>query len=161
MNREILFRGFHECSDGVTEIAVDGQIKRGKWVYGFYKKNLKGTASIASDIDFYWFEVIPETVGQYTGLKDKNGKMIFEGDRIKCVSEIYSDWGKYPTGEYRTEYLEVITKNEDSYEFGTKRVDSNYVSTPILKTSAKKFYEVIGTIYDKELENGKTLKANV
>lgn len=68
--REILFRG--------------KRIDNGKWVVGMLARyNSKfNTANMVDEFEIL-VPVISETVGQYTGLTDKNGKKIFEGDIVK------------------------------------------------------------------------------
>ena len=94
--REILFRG--------------RRMDNGEWVYGYYLGPV-GPLDIheisdINDTTGHRYEVYPATVGQYTGLTDKNGQKIFEGDVVKGLFNYKCVIGHITYGSNATFYIE-------------------------------------------------------
>ena len=125
MNREIEFRGYNP--------------KNGKWLYGYYLVN-RGKHYIVPDgiqppsATPEDFEAEPESIGQYTGLKDRDGKKIYEGDIIggsngsingyEWPFKLQIEWNKeacgFNTPKWRdmdkTHYYDVVGNVHDNPE---------------------------------------------
>ena len=133
--REIKFRG----------VRVDN----GEWVYGDLWRNPYGKVGFVNIVSFYedtgttgGLNVFPETVGQYTGLKDDDGIEIYEGDILECLNEV-GEMSEHDsdTGIGTVEWLErygfwnisgIENGLGDINEFGFTKVIGNIHENPEL-----------------------------
>jgi len=109
----------------MREIKFRGKAKdNGEWVYGYYWKQGDNKYWIRplEAIGSFSIQVIPETIGQYIGLKDKNNEEIYKGDIIKL---------KFYLDQKAVEYEVMVIRNfiEDTYWLKTMKEQTKYIKT--------------------------------
>lgn len=96
-------------------------------------------------------EVIPETIGQYTGLKDKNGKEIYEGDIVEWVFFYERLGANMGVTEDDTIVKGIIRWKQGGFILEVIENDfenAGYYSISALYTDTESDVEIIGNIWD-------------
>ena len=88
------------------------RIDNNEWVYGLPSYDEDGEIEeieVWSEDDINFYSVDPSTICQCTGIKDKNGKLIWENDIVNCLTEEcygYIGWNESEAGFYFNVLLE-------------------------------------------------------
>ena len=124
-----------------------GMTLGGEWVYGnlaiinkkinFCGMTIEAGYYISNEVGIpFAYPVRPETVGQCTGLKDKNGKLIYEGDILKCI---YSEIMQY-----------CVYWEGRGYRMRVYGSDNKIVNDRPIFINAADVLEVIGNIHENK-----------
>lgn len=131
MNREIKFRGYNY------------QYK--KWFYGsLFIQNydndfmLSSSRTMIIDDKGYSVMVDNDTIGQYTGLKDKNGVEIYEGDIVRLIYD-------------NIEHIYQIIFDKEELDFKATNGEKNYGKNFQYLGCCEEI-EIIGNIYENEVD---------
>lgn len=141
MTREILFRG--------------KRIDSGEWAEGYYVPIgeyhyiLTGRLELVPYLGFEHFLVNPETVGRFSGLTDRNGTKIFEGDIIRWRDNTELSASGQIAEVCYGEYIDADSHFDDVYSLGfyIRFSDKNCVTISWLD-EYKNYFDIIGNIYD-------------
>ena len=147
----------------MREIKYRGRNYDGIWMYGYLIPTPKPQIHLGnkhcvcacpqkmSKVDVVLYEVEESTIGQYTGLKDKNGKEIYEGDIVRNKE----------VGGYGMVYIGIVRYYDKDCRFGIDTTTTNKFTKRLLFTDGEcsindghctitytNEYEVIGNIHD-------------
>ena len=125
MKREILFRGKSYYNE---------------WVYGDLRHSSTGYGIAAIEQLFANIRVKPDTIGQYTGLKDKNGKKIFEGDILEYIGKRKDNMNKV--------YRRKVVFHEGMFALLSKELQIYSALNYHFMEDGRSTWRVIGNIHD-------------
>lgn len=119
------------------EIKFRGKCKTtGEWFYGYLFKSDSGESTHIKTNHKGCLDIDPDTVGEFTGLRDKNGIEIYENDLIECEGEIYEvvfNNGAFELKSIHNSKLDNVPLNIMLSVFDVKIIGNRYDNPELLR----------------------------